>query len=228
MNALRQAKLSLTRLTLALLLGVVSLDGIAGGVWLPVGKPVPLGGGVFETPLVFTTFDAIVGAYEIRLQYDPAVLEILEISVPADSPFLGSTFFDSDSFASGYTLITAFQVQVSGASTPSVKAVVVRWSAPTGIWDFFTRIDVRLLGLVEAGWRPVEVETYGYDYVDTDGDDDELTNLDEFEIGTDPRNSDTDGDRVTDGRDPNPLDRMIPIPTEALPSRGGWRVILQR
>jgi hypothetical protein len=30
-----------------------------------------------------------------------------------------------------------------------------------------------------------------------------------------------------DDEDPDPLDRMNPIPTEALPSRGGWRAILQ-
>jgi YD repeat-containing protein len=59
----------------------------------------------------------------------------------------------------------------------------------------------------------------------TDADDDGLTNLQEYELGTNPRDWDTDGDGIRDGDDPDPLDRMNPIPIEALPNRGGWRAI---
>ncbi len=73
---------------------------------------------------------------------------------------------------------------------------------------------------------------YGLDPLDAsdaalDGDQDGLTNRDEHEAGTDPGNADTDGDRHPDGADADPLDRMNPIPLEALPSSGGWRAILR-
>ena len=37
---------------------------------------------------------------------------------------------------------------------------------------------------------------------------------------------DDDNDRIPDGEDPDPFDRLNPMPIEALPSRGGWRAIL--
>jgi YD repeat-containing protein len=64
-----------------------------------------------------------------------------------------------------------------------------------------------------------------------DTDEDGLTNLAEQNAGTAPRDSDSDNDGYLDGyldrEDVDPLDRMNPIPMEALPSRGGWRAILQ-
>jgi hypothetical protein len=53
-----------------------------------------------------------------------------------------------------------------------------------------------------------------------------LSNRQEYQLGTDPREWDSDGDRVSDELDSDPLDRMNPISMEALPSRGGWRAIL--
>ena len=71
----------------------------------------------------------------------------------------------------------------------------------------------------------------GFDPLDAadaaeDRDHDGLTSLQEYQQGTDPRDEDSDGDGVLDGQDPDPLDRMNPIPQEALPGRGGWRSIL--
>lgn len=60
-----------------------------------------------------------------------------------------------------------------------------------------------------------------------DADEDGLTNVAEQDAGTAPRDSDTDNDGYLDGDDTDPLDRMNPIPMEALPSRRGWRAILQ-
>jgi hypothetical protein len=39
---------------------------------------------------------------------------------------------------------------------------------------------------------------------EADPDDDGLTNLEEYQSGTDPHNPDTDGDGLPDGRDPYP------------------------
>lgn len=60
-----------------------------------------------------------------------------------------------------------------------------------------------------------------------DADSDGLLNLAEHDLGTDPLHDDTDGDGHLDGDDADPLDRMSPIPQEALPTRGGWRSILR-
>jgi hypothetical protein len=38
---------------------------------------------------------------------------------------------------------------------------------------------------------------------------------------------DDDDDGVADVYDEESFNRMLPVPLEALPSRGGWRVILQ-
>jgi len=43
------------------------------------------------------------------------------------------------------------------------------------------------------------------DLCDPDGDNDGLTNAEETTIGTDPFNSDSDGDGMLDGDDPEPL-----------------------
>ena len=59
-----------------------------------------------------------------------------------------------------------------------------------------------------------------------DADNDGLANLAEHDAGTEPRAQDSDGDGHLDGADAAPLDRMDPIPSEALPSRGGWRSTL--
>jgi YD repeat-containing protein len=58
-----------------------------------------------------------------------------------------------------------------------------------------------------------------------DADGDGLTNLQEYQAGTDPRDWDTDGDGIRDGDDADLLNGMSPIPTEALPGPGGWRAI---
>jgi hypothetical protein len=58
-----------------------------------------------------------------------------------------------------------------------------------------------------------------------DIDNDGMTNLQEFVRNTDPQNWDTDEDSIPDGTDPDPLDRLNPIPIEVLPSQSGWRAI---
>ncbi len=64
------------------------------------------------------------------------------------------------------------------------------------------------------------------DACDPDDDNDGLPDAEELALGSDPRNPDTDGDGIRDGDDPAPLDRLDPIPPEVLPSRGGWRAVL--
>ena len=81
------------------------------------------------------------------------------------------------------------------------------------------------------GMRDDWENAHGFDPFDAsdaalDADADGLRNVDEHDLGTDPHDQDTDGDGHLDGDDPDPFDRMTPIPIEALPSRGGWRAVV--
>lgn len=60
-----------------------------------------------------------------------------------------------------------------------------------------------------------------------DADQDGLSNIEEMELGTDPRDRDSDGDGIGDAEDIDPLDSLKPIPPQVLPSWGGWRSILR-
>ena len=71
----------------------------------------------------------------------------------------------------------------------------------------------------DSDGRPDTEDAFPLDkdeWLDTDGDG----------IGNNA-DADDDNDRIPDGEDPDPLDPMNPVPIEALPSRGGWRAILQ-
>ena len=57
--------------------------------------------------------------------------------------------------------------------------------------------------------------TVGLEQVDSDGDG--LANLDEIRDGLDPRNPDSDGDTVADGRDPFPLDSRRTVAPDVFP-----------
>ena len=76
---------------------------------------------------------------------------------------------------------------------------------------------------IDNGFDPLDAAD-----ADADADMDGLTNAQEHAAGTDPHATDTDGDGHPDGADVDPRDRMNPIPPEALPGAGGWRVILGR
>lgn len=173
-------------------------------------------------PLEFARYDASIGAYQIELEYDPAVLQILSISVPSGSPFAGNTFFNPNTFPSGATVLAAFQTQAPDDLNTAVRVAVVRWRAQTGQVALLTGVVARVTTLVDAGWRPVEVETYGVTYEDTDGDGTPdgsdncpaVDNADQANHDTDADGDacdpDDDNDDVADHRDTHPFDATSP------------------
>lgn len=72
----------------------------------------------------------------------------------------------------------------------------------------------------ELGLDPLDASD-----ADGDLDSDGLSNIHEYRLGTKLDRMDSDGDGLADGKDLDPLDRLVPIPLELLPSRGGWRAL---
>lgn len=137
----------------------------AGIIWDLVGSPSPkaASGGEIVTNLKFSSSDARTGAYHLRLKYNRTLLKIVSITVPTTSEFSGNTFFNSKSFASGTTDITAFQTKKSADQKTTKTFAQIRWKVlgPAG-----TTAKIRIIakGMVDAVWRPIEVNSYGVSF----------------------------------------------------------------
>ena len=134
----------------------------AGSLWLSVDNPQldPQSGGVFETALKYSSWEASAGSYLITLNYDPAMLQILQINIPSESDFYGNTFIDQNSFTSGSTDISAFQVEnLSEQSSPATFATI-RWKT-LGTTGTPTTIELKAKSIIDSLWHPIEVNTFG-------------------------------------------------------------------
>lgn len=163
----------------SLVFRVIALAGIAalaphramaGGVWLPMTAPEPAGVGLFETRLQYSSWDAAIGAYKIIVRYNPAVLEIADITLPANSEFQGNVFFDTASFKSGTTQITAFQTANAQSQDTVATFVTIVWKSKQGTPNVSSDISVEATTVVDSQFRKVEVMAYGAAFTDTDGD----------------------------------------------------------
>jgi len=174
----------------------------AGTVWLTLGNPQPdpQSDGIFETELKISSWNAAMGAYSVTVQYDPTVLEILEIVTPDQSEFYDKTFADESSYKSGSTQLTAFQVEnILGFDVPAVFATI-KWKvlSASGI---SSAIEFEAKSIIDSLLRPVDVMCYGIAFEvsekDTDGDglSDDLENT----TCTEPFDADTDDDGIPDG-----------------------------
>ena len=84
---------------------------------------------------------------------------------------------------------------------------------PSGRYRFFFDQVALTNSLVRIDYSLLGTNAYYTDYATTDSSDDDLDNLtgaQEFAIGTDPGNPDTDGDGLNDDVDPSPL--VTPLP----------------
>jgi len=130
----------------------------AGSIWLVVGDPLstPQSGSIFETELQFSTWDAVMGAYSISVHYDPDILQILQVTVPADSEFYGNTFADEDSFSFGITDISAFQFENWHEQMYPVTFATIQWQV-MGTSNTFTTVALETGSMIDYFWRPIEV-----------------------------------------------------------------------
>ena len=136
---------------------IISLSN-AGSLWLIAGEPqtAPQSGDVFETELQFSSWDLTIGAYKIAVDYDPAVLRILNVSPPSQSEFFNNTFADEDSFDSGTTHICAFQTESQSQQDTPVVFVTIQWEA-IGAAGSSSEIELEPKTLVDPMWRPFDV-----------------------------------------------------------------------
>lgn len=156
----------------------VSVKADAGGVWIGLDdpQPAPQSGGIFETALKFTTWDTAMGAYLITVHYDPSLLQILQVTMPAQSEFYGNTFVNTNSFASGTTDIAAFQVvNLSAQGSPATFATI-RWKA-IGAAGTSATIGLEAKTMIDSFWRPIDVinENLTITFIDTTPPDTTIT-----------------------------------------------------
>ena len=174
----------------------------AGSVWLIMGDPQPFPqiGGTFETELKFSSWDAVMGAYLVTVYYDPAILQIIEITTPDQSEFYDKTFADESSYTSGATEITAFQVENTSEQDIAAIFATIKWKV-LGDPGISATIELSAQSIIDSFLRSVDVMCYGIAFEvsekDTDGDGlpDDLENT----TCTDPFDADTDDDGIPDG-----------------------------
>lgn len=206
---------------------LLSFKAVHGGaVWIVTENPVPAAasGQSFDTALKFSSWGARAGGYSITVHYDPELIQISNITFPADSEFFGNSYADTNSFASGETRICALQTQYDSDISDPLTFADIHWTTVGAAWEQAS-IQVETQSIVDETWRSVEVETYGIQFViqevdtDYDGMDDEweityfgdtsrdgsgdydedgLTDKQEYENRTNPTAKDTDGDGYND------------------------------
>ena len=177
---------------------------LAGSLWLFANGPQvpPQNGAVFETELQFGSWEYTIGAYEIAIHYDPAILRILHVTTPAQSEFADNTFADEDSFNSGTTHIAGFQIENHDDQDTPVAFAVVQWEV-IGTAGSSSDIDIGAISIVDPMWRsPDVIHLFSATIVvnDYDADNDGLPDDLENSIDClDPNDADTDDDGILDG-----------------------------
>ena len=133
-------------------------------VWITINPPSsqPTPSSTFTTYLNVSTWNGVVGALDVTVCYDPAVLHIINFSTPSDSPFYPNCFADTDSFTSGKTKIAGFQVTDREMWKTPVPLGIITWQVVgTGSETSETDITIKPNSVVDANWSRVKVMTYG-------------------------------------------------------------------
>ena len=162
MNNIRYIKGIILLLTLSVIFsGFLCETAHAGATWLLVDSPrASSQTGIFETDLKYTTWDAAIGAHSIAVHFDPSAIEIIQVIVPNDSEFFGNTFVDQNSFKSGTTNISAFQISNSSDITSPSTFATIQWKAISTLGSS-QNISLQAKAIVDSSWRPVDVSIWG-------------------------------------------------------------------
>lgn len=114
----------------------------------------------FSTQVSMTSWNGVVGAIDINICYDPAVIHIVDFTVPQESPFFSNLEINRDSYSSGKTRIAGIQTRDNEAWAKPVAVCILTWET-NDIADTTTDITIEVTSVVDVKWGPIDVMTYG-------------------------------------------------------------------
>ena len=200
-------------------------------VWLNITQPSVSAASTtaswtFRTAITMASWDRAPAALHLTVRYDPGIIRPVSFACPGDSPFFPNCDANWGDGSAGEVQIAAFQTTNSEPLTTATVFAWLTWEF-VGTSGSGVALQLDVHDLVDMRWRPSEVMVYGEHSVwdaDADGmsdvwerehgfdptdagdagedpDNDGLVNLQEFSVGADPRNRDTDGDLFGDGEE---------------------------
>jgi hypothetical protein len=131
-------------------------------MWVTMGPPSsqPTPGSTFTTDLRISSWNGTVAALDLTVDYDPAVIKIIDFSTPSGSEFYSNCFTDPLSFTTGQTKIACFQTTNWESHDVPVSFGTLTWKV-VGAVGSVTDIVIKPIMVVDARWSPVEVLAYG-------------------------------------------------------------------
>ena len=130
--------------------------------WITIDPPssTPIPGSTFSTDINISSWNGVIGSFDLNISYDSTVLHIINFTVSPDSPFYSRYSVDQNSFTSGETQIVAFQVTNLESWTSPVSLGNITWKV-VGKTGSMTNVTIKPNEVVESNWNSVEVLTYG-------------------------------------------------------------------
>ena len=124
----------------------------------------------YSIDIRFYTWSNSVGAYSLRLQYDPSKTTMAGISVPTNSIYRGNTFVNTNTFSSGDVRVVGFQTKDYSEHPEGLTAFTANFTAGSfaGIED---QLTIQLEKVIDGTWKAIDVSAFGCDVItDTAGD----------------------------------------------------------
>jgi hypothetical protein len=127
-------------------------------------------GSTYSIDIKFYTWSNSVGAFQLRLQYDPTKTTLIAITVPTNSLYQSNVFWNTRTFYSGDVRVTGFQTSDYSQHPEGVTAFTATFTAGSfaGVED---QLQIQLEKVIDGTWKAIEVSAYGADVItDTAGD----------------------------------------------------------
>lgn len=124
-------------LLITLLVGQISVEYQAdtsnvGDIWISSPDHSPSPGESFRSAVTINLGSQPLGGYEVTLNYDQSVVNIVSITAGESTPFIGYTFSNSAEYNTGQTKIVAFQNISSTSPTGVVELAYVDFTVVGG------------------------------------------------------------------------------------------------
>jgi hypothetical protein len=130
-------------------------------VWVTISPPSsqPEVGSNFQTELNISSWDGVVGAFDIETNFDSNTIKYISFSIATGSPFSSNLFINANAASSGSIRISGFQTSNNQKEQNPITVGNIIWQGikTTGS----TEIKVVTKSIVDMAWSPVEVQSYG-------------------------------------------------------------------